>query len=214
MEIFSKKGVRAMKKIQNKIKCPICNEGFLEKIVSDYSTFVKDGAREIRILVKNLQRDKCPKCNEEFLPQEALDRIEVEKYQKLELLTPTELKMIREKLSFTQEEMSDLLWVGKKSYFRWENGLSVQNKSIDKYIRLVSENPDNVLLLKKLRGQEGHHFNKEKVATYFESIRSVDSEETEEELVAQTGYKTEVSGEIKKKAQEVIKKYLEEQKNG
>lgn len=203
-----------MKKIQNKIKCPICNESFLEKIASDYSTFVKDGAREIRILVKNLQRDKCPKCNEEFLPQEALDRIEVEKYQKLELLTPTELKMIREKLSFTQEEMSDLLGVGKKSYFRWENGLSIQNKSFDKYIRLVSESPDNVLLLKKLIGQEEHHFNKEKVATYFESIRSVDSEETEEELVAQAGYKAEVSDEIKKKVQEVIKKYLEEQKNG
>jgi putative zinc finger/helix-turn-helix YgiT family protein len=204
-----------MKKIQNKIKCPICNEGLLEKIASDYSTFVKDGAREIRILVKNLQRDKCPKCNEEFLPQEALDRIEIEKYQKLELLTPTELKMIREKLSFTQEEMSDLLGVGKKSYFRWENGLSIQNKSIDKYIRLVSESPDNVLLLKKLIGQEGHRFNKEKVATYFESIRSIDSEETaEEELVAQAGYKAEVSDEIKKKVQEVIKKYLEEQKNG
>lgn len=205
-----------MNKIQNRIKCPVCNEGFLEKVASDYSTFVKDGAREIRILVKNLQRDKCPKCNEEFLPQEALDRIEIEKYQKLELLTPAEIKTIREKLGFTQEEISDLLGVGKKSYFRWENGLSIQNKSIDKYIRLVSESPDNVLLLKKLRGQDDHHFNKEKVATYFDSIRSVDGEEVEaeEELVGHVGYKADILDEVKKKVQEVIKKYLEEQKNG
>ena len=78
----------------------------------------------------------------------------------------------------------------------------------------MSESPDNVLLLKKLRNQEEAYFNKEKVAMYFESIRSIDTEETEEELVGQVGYKTEITDEIKKKVQEIIKKYLEEQKNG
>lgn len=202
-----------MKNKKDKVKCPVCNVGFLEDIVSDYSTFVKDGIREVRIIVKNLKREKCFHCNEEFLPQEALDRIQVEKYKKLDLLTPEKLKSIREKLGRTQEEMSDLLGVGKKSYFRWENGLSIQNKSMDRYITLVAKNPENVFLLEKLERQKEKLYNKEKVAQYFSTIRRIDVDEKEEAPIGQVGYKAEIPDELKEKVQKVIKKYLEENKN-
>jgi len=201
-----------MKNKKDKVKCPICNVGFLEDVVSDYNTFVKDGIREIRVIVKNLKREKCFHCNEEFLSQEALDRIQVEKYKKLDLLTPEKLKSIREKLDRTQEEMSDLLGVGKKSYFRWENGLSIQNKSIDRYIRLVAENPENVFLLKKLHRKETI-YNKEKLAEYFDTIRRIDVDEKDKVPIGQVGYKVEIRDGLKEKVQEVIKKYLEENKN-
>ena len=48
---------------------------------------------------------------------DALNRIEKEKYKKLGLLAPEALKIIRERLGLTQEDMSELLAVGKKSYF-------------------------------------------------------------------------------------------------
>lgn len=202
-----------MKNKKNKVKCPICNVGFLEDIVSDYDTFVKDGIREIRIIVKDLKREKCLHCNEEFLSQEALDRIQVEKYKKLDLLTPEKLKSIREKLDRTQEEMSDLLGVGKKSYFRWENGFSIQNKSIDRYIRLVAENPENVFLLEKLRRQKEKLYNKEKLAEYFDIIHRIDVDKKEKVPIGQVGYKAEIPDELKEKVKKVIKKYLEKNKN-
>jgi len=180
---------------ETRSKCPVCNDGYLEKIVSDYSTFVKEGIKEVRIIVSKLERNRCSKCGEEYLPPDALDRINKEKYKKLDLLTPDELKMIREKLTRTQEEMADLLGVGKKSYFRWENGLSIQNKSMDRYIRLVAQNPENVLRLRELQGQEESHYDREKVAQYFQSIGNI--EYSEEELVGQVGHEVEIKDELK-----------------
>ena len=43
-----------------KIKCPVCGKGLLKEEVSDYDTFVKEGASEVRVTVKNLRRKKCP----------------------------------------------------------------------------------------------------------------------------------------------------------
>jgi len=196
--------------IENKkIMCPTCNKGFLEDETSDYDTVVKDGAQKISITVKNLKREKCPHCKEEFLGPVALDRIQNEKYRTLDLLTPEQLKNIRKRLKFTQEEMSDLLCVGKKSYLRWERGLSIQNRSIDRYIRLVNENSTNVLFLKDLQHlNKENAYDKEKVAEYITNLESI--EQHDEEFVAQVGHDVEIPNELREKVEEVIKKHLEE----
>lgn len=191
-----------------KIKCPVCNIGFLETVTSDYSTVIKDGQQEVVITVSNLKREKCPSCNEEFLGPEALKIIEDAKYKQLGLLTPDELKMIREKLGLTQGQISSLLCVGKKSYFRWENGLSIQNKSIDRYIRLVNENPKNILVLLDLQKQKAKDFRKDQIEPYFEKLKSI--EDIDAELVGCVGYYAEVSKEEIEKIEEVIKKHLQE----
>lgn len=191
-----------------KIKCPVCNIGFLETITSDYSTVIKDGQQEVVLTISNLKRENCPNCNEEFLGPEALKIIEDAKYKQLGLLTPDELRMIREKLGLTQEQISSLLGVGKKSYFRWENGLSIQNKSIDRYIRLVNENPKNILVLLDLQKQKAKDFRKDKIAPYFEKLKSIEDIDTE--LVGCVGYNAEVTKEEIEKIEEVIKKHQKE----
>ena len=197
-----------MNKKERKIKCPICGNGFLEDVKSDYETFVKDSGREIRIIVNNLGRKRCSNCKEDFLDDEALDRIQKEKYRKLDLLTPEELKIIRAKLGYTQEEMAELLSVGKKSYFRWENGLSIQNKSIDRYIRLVSENSArNIPLLKELQKQYGEkEYEREKVALYIENLQSIERQEEEERLVRYIGHEAKIIKRDRKELEKIIQK--------
>lgn len=197
-----------MNKKERKIKCPICGNGFLEDVKSDYETFVKDSGREIRIIVNNLGRKRCSNCKEDFLDDEALDRIQKEKYRKLDLLTPEELKIIRAKLGYTQEEMAELLSVGEKSYFRWENGLSIQNKSIDRYIRLVFENSArNIPFLKELQKQYGEKkYEREKVALYIENSQSIERQEEEERSVRYIGHEAKIIKHDRKELEKIIKK--------
>jgi len=195
-----------------KLKCPACNKGFLEEIISDYVTYAKDGNEKIQITVKNLKREICPICKEEYLGTEALDRVEEEKYRALNLLTPDQLKNIRKNLSLTQTEMANLLSVGEKSYFRWENGLSVQNKSIDKYIRLVYEHPENIRYLKELEiGPKTKDYEKQELEKYFDSLASIEA--TEEDLIAQVAHGVTIPEDKKKKIEEIIKEYLDNKKH-
>jgi len=199
--------------VNTKIKCPVCNNATLDTEVSDYSTFVKDGLREVRIIVKDLERQKCPKCGEEFLPPASLEKVTNEKYLRLDLLPPGELKAIREKLGRTQEEMSDLLGVGKKSYFRWENGLSIQNKSMDRYVRIVAQNPDNVSLLRKLQAEKEHPYDKDKINKYLKSFDVIEIDSEAERPVAHVGHEVEIEDDLRAKVEGVILKYLKEQKD-
>jgi putative zinc finger/helix-turn-helix YgiT family protein len=84
------------------------------------------------------------------MPEESAARIKAEKHKSRGLLTIEQLKEIRSKLGYTQEEMAGLLGLGKKTYFRWEKGLFLQNKAMDKYLRLIAENPENINILKKI----------------------------------------------------------------
>jgi transcriptional regulator with XRE-family HTH domain len=53
-------------------------------------------------------------------------------------LIPDEIKAIRERAGLSQKEMGERLGVGEKTYIRWENGHSIQNKSIDNMIRCIN----------------------------------------------------------------------------
>ncbi len=137
----------------DKVKCPLCGNGFLDDEICDHETYVKDGAHNVKLILKDLPVKRCSSCKEEFLPKESLERVQLEKHKKLGILSNDQLKALRKKLGYSQEEMADLLGVGKKSYLRWENGLYLQNKAMDRYIRLIAENPENLRLLKRFAEQ-------------------------------------------------------------
>lgn len=133
-----------------KLKCPLCGEGILEDEISDHDMYIRKGARNVKITIKNLAIKRCSKCKEDFVPKEAVEQLQAEKHKRRGLLTLEQLKEIRTKLGYTQEEMAGLLGLGKKTYFRWERGLFLQNKAMDRYVRLIAENPENVKILKRI----------------------------------------------------------------
>jgi putative zinc finger/helix-turn-helix YgiT family protein len=133
-----------------RVKCPLCGAGFLEDVVSDHETYFREGTHNIKLVIKDLCIKRCSNCKEEFMPKEAQDRVQAEKHKRRGLLTMGQLKELRNKLGYTQVRMAELLGVGKKTYLRWEKGLNLQNKSMDRYIRLIAENPENINILKRI----------------------------------------------------------------
>ncbi len=134
----------------DQIKCPLCGKGLLQDAVQDYKTTVREGSHYKEITIQKLEVELCSNCKEVFLPKESLDKVRSERHQIRGLLSPFELKKLRQDLGLTQTKMSVLLGTGIKSYLRWEKGTSLQSKSMDRYIRLLGVHPGNVNFLKKL----------------------------------------------------------------
>jgi putative zinc finger/helix-turn-helix YgiT family protein len=56
------------------------------------------------------------------------------------VLSPRDIRALRERLSLTQEQLAGLTGFGVASIKRWERGALIQNKSADILLRLVGDN--------------------------------------------------------------------------
>ena len=63
------------------------------------------------------------------------------------LLTPDEIRDGREKLGLTQKQFANLLGVGEATVSRWETGAQVQQRAMDRFVRLCFTSPAAVKLL-------------------------------------------------------------------
>jgi len=118
--------------------CPVCGSTALRHKEGDYVFAWPKGFAKTESSFANASWDRCEGCGEEILPPELSDRIEAEHYRVQGLLTPAEVRAIRERTGLSQVEMARLLGVGDKTYARWEAGLSIQNKSMDNLIRMAA----------------------------------------------------------------------------
>jgi putative zinc finger/helix-turn-helix YgiT family protein len=58
------------------------------------------------------------------------------------LLTPEQIRHNRKKLGLTQEELAERLSVAEATLSRWENGWQIQQRCLDKLMRLFFELPE------------------------------------------------------------------------
>jgi putative zinc finger/helix-turn-helix YgiT family protein len=68
----------------------------------------------------------------------------------LGLLTPDEIRAVRDRLAMSQVEFSKLTGFGEATISRWERGRLLQNRANDRYLRLLAERPENVQFLESL----------------------------------------------------------------
>lgn len=68
---------------------------------------------------------------EEILTPEAHELIEKTKLRLMGLMSPEEIEALRERLGLTQDEMSQLLQIGAKTYTRWESGRARPSRSMN-----------------------------------------------------------------------------------
>ena len=55
------------------------------------------------------------------------------------LLADSDIRALRERLSLSQDQLSDLLGCGKKSLSRWENGREYSSQLVNTLLRLLEE---------------------------------------------------------------------------
>lgn len=91
---------------------------------------------------------------EELLTPEALELIEKTKARRMGLMSPDEIRALRERLDVTQEDMSELLQIGAKSYTRWESGKARLSRSMNVLLCALRDGVITVEYLRCLR--DGH----------------------------------------------------------
>jgi HTH-type transcriptional regulator/antitoxin MqsA len=130
--------------------CPLCG-GKLQRETGDFSSQFEDDKGQTRgVVVRNITRDVCDSCGEYVLDEEAEDRISAEQRAAMGLLSAKSLESFRRKLGKTQEQMSELLGLGKRTWCRWESNDHFQSASSDRYLRLLMFAPQNVKALEKI----------------------------------------------------------------
>jgi putative zinc finger/helix-turn-helix YgiT family protein len=92
-----------------------------------------------------------PETGEELLTPEAHEKIEQTQARYMGLLSPDELRALRNRLRLTQSELGDLLQVGEKSYSRWETGRVRPSRSINVLLRALRDGKLTIPYLQSLQ---------------------------------------------------------------
>jgi len=88
-----------------------------------------------------------------FLDGDAEEKIEATKTRHMGLLTPSQIKQLRESVGLTQKELSDLLQLGEKSWTRWESGRERPSRSINVLLCALRDGKIDPRYLEQLRSQ-------------------------------------------------------------
>jgi len=123
-------------------ECPVCGRPELQQKEGDYVFAWPEHFAKRESVFHDAAWEVCAACGEAILPPDLSDRIEEERYHMQGLLTPSEIRQVRDRTGLTQVGMAQLLQVGDKTYARWEVGLSVQHKSMDNIVRAVDSHPE------------------------------------------------------------------------
>ena len=96
----------------------------------------------------NVPVETCDRCGESFAGPEAA-RIRHQALGKaLGLLTPAEIAAIREQVGLTQAVFANLFGVREVDVSRWELGRAWPDRAADNLLRVLSEHPEMIQLLK------------------------------------------------------------------
>jgi HTH-type transcriptional regulator/antitoxin MqsA len=131
--------------------CPLCEEGHLEP---------RHRSEKIKLSTGNhvhidFQYSICDVCESEITtPKQAKEnQSHVRDAQRAAegLLTSLEIKQIRARLGLSQSDASLLFGGGTNAFSKYERGEVIQSKSMDRLIRVTSEDP---AVLQKLKDYE------------------------------------------------------------
>lgn len=131
----------------HQVDCPSCGSNNLssETIDEEFQYGDKDDAI---ILSASIPVYHCASCGFSFTTDEASDIKHEIVCRHLGVLTPTEVRGVRDQYKLSQVEFSELSKIGKASLARWETGVLIQNQANDNLLYLLSF-PDNISRLQE-----------------------------------------------------------------
>lgn len=123
-----------------------------EAYLTDFEIPIWDEEHEKIVETIRLQVPVCrDETGEEMLTEEALEKIEQTKARHLGLLSPLEIRQLRQKLGVTQTVMAQLLQAGTKSYTRWESGKSRPSRLVNVLLTALRDGRIDFSYLNRLR---------------------------------------------------------------
>jgi DNA-binding transcriptional regulator YiaG len=92
-----------------------------------------------------------PGTGEDVLTPESIELIEKTQARHMGLMAADEIKALRLRLALSQDEMSELLQIGAKSYTRWESGRARPSRSMNVTLCALRDGQLGVNYLRALR---------------------------------------------------------------
>ena len=119
------------------LTCPICGEAGV--VTYDHHDTFEYGSGEAAVTLQvELPIRRCEACDFEFLDQEG-ERLKHEAVcRHLGVLTSAEIRQIRKRYGMTRSSFAEFTGLGEATLNRWENGVLIQNRANDRYLRLLA----------------------------------------------------------------------------
>ncbi len=122
-------------------KCPKCRQRAVALAPVPYRIQISYDGNKYDVTFDSIELPKCGNCGEitidAFAEKEIYDRFRRQEG----LLTPDEIRRGRDRLGMTQQQFADLLAVAPSTVSRWETGTQVQQRSFDRMMRGVFDDP-------------------------------------------------------------------------
>jgi putative zinc finger/helix-turn-helix YgiT family protein len=122
-------------------KCRNCGKIAVRSAIVSYAVELEYDGRTYKFTVDGLKSPQCQECQEIFPDAEANRQISTAFHSYAKLLTPQQIRRNREALGLTQREMATLLGVAEASISRWETGAQIQQRSLDRLLRICFASP-------------------------------------------------------------------------
>ena len=117
--------------------CPQCGATGI-RTVAHRHTFTYGSDKSGVELTVDVPLRRCTCCDFQYLDQEA-ERLKHEAVcQHFGVLSPGEIRGIRESYRMTPAKFAEVTGLGEASLKDWENGLTIQTQGDDRHIRLVA----------------------------------------------------------------------------
>ena len=101
-------------------------------------TFVYGSGEAAAELAARLPVRHCERCDFDYLDEKG-ERLKHEAVcRHLGVLTPQEIRGIRERLGLSHSALAKLMGVGEASLSCWEHGINIQTPAYDRHLRLMS----------------------------------------------------------------------------
>src|SRR6516164_3384083 len=117
--------------------CPSCgHQPLVAQRIRDEFEYGPDDER-ITVVAEAVPVLVCPKCGEVLYGAEAAAVRHEAICRALGLLSPSQIKDIRERFGPDQEDFARLTGIGVATLSRWERGRLLQTRALDRYLRLL-----------------------------------------------------------------------------
>lgn len=172
-------------KVPVRLECPSCGSGDVSSSIEEDTFQYGDGPNAVTLSVSVLAHH-CAACGLSCTRDDAEELRHNAICRHLGVLTPNEIKSIRERYRLSQAEFAELTKIGKASLARWEGGLLIQNSSSDNFLYLLTFE-DNAKRLRERNStpptQTERPPKKSNVIPFFPRFKCIDPDEVERKRV-------------------------------
>lgn len=130
--------------------CPMCGYRPLQgKFVRDEFDYGPEENR-VRVVAEDVPVMACSQCGETLHGPDAARVWHLAICRTLELLTPEQIKAVREGLGKSPAAFARLTGIAEKTLSRWEAGRLLPTRALDRFLRLLQSVPGAVAVLEQL----------------------------------------------------------------